>query len=319
MTKRISKEEAYVASSGRNLCWPSVSCYRGNLRNGNISFQQAVEAAIHTEWYPGTLALYEHFLAVTGARTAARVLLDLAARLQEPAGYSGDFSIPFLAEGYIHLGDQRTAMAFIERIRDLRGFLYYGVSVARILGEVAALRKDWLTAEQAFADGLALCKRAHHGPEEAALLYEQARTLLMRCRAGEQGEDERRAEAISALCEQASQLFQQYTMPRSVQLVNTLREGCRQLMERQQTRAARPITPASHLAHPDYQLDLRLTRRELEVLRLVAEGRTDKEVADALILSPHTVNRHLSNIFVKLDVPGRAAAVACAIRQGLVE
>ncbi len=74
-----------------------------------------------------------------------------------------------------------------------------------------------------------------------------------------------------------------------------------------------------HLAHADYRLNLRLTRRELEVLRLVAEGRTDREVADILVLSPRTVNRHLSNIFVKLDVPGRAAAVAYAIRQRLVE
>ena len=63
---------------------------------------------------------------------------------------------------------------------------------------------------------------------------------------------------------------------------------------------------------------LSLTKRELEVLRLVAEGHTDREVAELLIISPRTVNRHLSNIFVKLDVPGRAAAVAYAIRQHLV-
>jgi DNA-binding CsgD family transcriptional regulator len=54
------------------------------------------------------------------------------------------------------------------------------------------------------------------------------------------------------------------------------------------------------------------------VLRLVAEGHTDREVADILVISPRTANRHLSNIFVKLDVPGRAAAVAYAIRHGLV-
>ncbi|HEY6542948.1 MAG TPA: helix-turn-helix transcriptional regulator, partial [Ktedonobacteraceae bacterium] len=67
-----------------------------------------------------------------------------------------------------------------------------------------------------------------------------------------------------------------------------------------------------------YILDLHLTNRELDVLRLVAEGHTDREVAEALVISPRTVNRHLSNVFVKLDVPGRAAAVAYAIRQGLV-
>ena len=60
-----------------------------------------------------------------------------------------------------------------------------------------------------------------------------------------------------------------------------------------------------------------LTSRELEVLRLVAEGQTDRKVAEKLVISPRTVNRHLSNIFIKLDVPGRAAAVAYVIRQGL--
>ena len=65
-------------------------------------------------------------------------------------------------------------------------------------------------------------------------------------------------------------------------------------------------------------LDLHLTKRELEILRLVAEGHTDREVADILVISPRTVNRHLGNIYVKLDVPGRAAAVAFTIRQGLV-
>ncbi len=61
-----------------------------------------------------------------------------------------------------------------------------------------------------------------------------------------------------------------------------------------------------------------LTKRELEVLHLVAKGHTDRQVAGTLVISPRTVNRHLSNIFIKLDVPGRAAAVAYVIRQGLV-
>ncbi len=67
-----------------------------------------------------------------------------------------------------------------------------------------------------------------------------------------------------------------------------------------------------------HTLALYLTSREREVLRLVAQGQTDRKIAESLVISPRTVNRHLSNIFVKLEVPGRAAAVACAVRQGLV-
>ncbi len=67
-----------------------------------------------------------------------------------------------------------------------------------------------------------------------------------------------------------------------------------------------------------FSLGFQLTNRELEVLRLVAQGHTDRKVAESLIISPRTVNRHLSNIFVKLAVPSRTAAVAYAVRQGLV-
>jgi DNA-binding NarL/FixJ family response regulator len=68
--------------------------------------------------------------------------------------------------------------------------------------------------------------------------------------------------------------------------------------------------------HSSYQLDLSLTRRELEVLGLVAEGYTDRKIAELLVISPRTVNRHLSNIYTKLDVPGRTAAVTCVMLQG---
>ena len=61
-----------------------------------------------------------------------------------------------------------------------------------------------------------------------------------------------------------------------------------------------------------------LTDRELEVLRLVAEGRTDAEIARALVLSSHTVHRHVANIRTRLDVPSRAAAAAWAVENGLL-
>jgi DNA-binding CsgD family transcriptional regulator len=60
-----------------------------------------------------------------------------------------------------------------------------------------------------------------------------------------------------------------------------------------------------------------LTERELEVLRLVAEGRSNPDIARALVLSHKTVARHLSNIFTKLDVSSRTAAAAYAHEHGL--
>jgi ATP/maltotriose-dependent transcriptional regulator MalT len=61
-----------------------------------------------------------------------------------------------------------------------------------------------------------------------------------------------------------------------------------------------------------------LTARELEVLRLVAQGLGDSEIAERLVVSPHTVHRHVANVRAKLRLPSRAAAVAYAARAGLL-
>ena len=55
-----------------------------------------------------------------------------------------------------------------------------------------------------------------------------------------------------------------------------------------------------------------LSQRELEVLRLIVEGATNKEIADELVLTVNTVKRHISNIFGKLHVSNRTQAIARA-------
>ena len=75
--------------------------------------------------------------------------------------------------------------------------------------------------------------------------------------------------------------------------------------------ARRDARPARRAQRP-------LTPRELEVLRLVAAGKTNKAIAGELSLSEKTVDRHVSNIFVKLDVPSRAAATAYAYEHKLI-
>jgi DNA-binding NarL/FixJ family response regulator len=70
--------------------------------------------------------------------------------------------------------------------------------------------------------------------------------------------------------------------------------------------------PSTHRSHG-------LTARELQVLRLVAAGKTNKMVAAELGLSEKTIDRHVSNIFTKLDVSSRAAATAFAYEHKLIE
>jgi DNA-binding CsgD family transcriptional regulator len=87
-------------------------------------------------------------------------------------------------------------------------------------------------------------------------------------------------------------------------------------------RPAPPLAPASEppgrgAAKPALPAG-RLSARELEVLRLLATGQTNKEIAKGLFLSEKTIDRHVSNIFSKLDVRTRAAATAYAYQHALL-
>ena len=75
-------------------------------------------------------------------------------------------------------------------------------------------------------------------------------------------------------------------------------------------RALALITPQSHRPGG-------LTAREAEVLRLIAAGRSNREIAGRLVISEHTVARHVQNIFTKLGVSSRAAATAFAVEHQL--
>jgi DNA-binding CsgD family transcriptional regulator len=73
--------------------------------------------------------------------------------------------------------------------------------------------------------------------------------------------------------------------------------------------------PAAGAPTPAAQLGL--TRREAEVLALVAAGRSNRQIAQALFISPKTAGVHVSNILAKLGVAGRVEAAAIAHRLGL--
>jgi pimeloyl-ACP methyl ester carboxylesterase/DNA-binding CsgD family transcriptional regulator len=76
--------------------------------------------------------------------------------------------------------------------------------------------------------------------------------------------------------------------------------------------------PPDPVREPDVSLLDGLSAREREVLGLVAQGLSDMQIADRLVISPHTVHRHVANILTKLRLPTRAAAAAHAARAGLL-
>jgi DNA-binding CsgD family transcriptional regulator len=141
------------------------------------------------------------------------------------------------------------------------------------------------------------------------------------------------AQAALGSLRRAFEAWQQVQAPYAVACVRTrIGLACRSLGDEETARlefgAARAtfqqLGAAPDLARLD-TLDSRpvstqrhLSGREVQVLRLVAAGKTNKAIAAELSLSERTIDRHVANILRKLDVPSRAAAAAHAYRDKLV-
>ena len=78
------------------------------------------------------------------------------------------------------------------------------------------------------------------------------------------------------------------------------------------------LAPGPHEATSSHEATSVLTPRELDVLKLVVQGLSNPDIAQRLVLSEHTVHRHLANILRKLNLSSRAAAAAWGVRTGLV-
>lgn len=164
-----------------------------------------------------------------------------------------------------------------------------------IEGTVAAARGDHETARRRFEDAVDLYK--HNGAlfETARARLQLARTLLALGR-------------IQAARQQAR------TAQDVLQRLGTARETGRVAALLYDIEA----TPHEQLAQSSTMVDL--TSREVDVLRLIAAGKSNQEIAAALVLSVRTVERHISNIYAKIGASGavaRATATAYALQHGL--
>ena len=83
--------------------------------------------------------------------------------------------------------------------------------------------------------------------------------------------------------------------------------------------AARVMEELRQGGQPSSQAGADLSEREVEVLRLIAEGRSNTEIAERLVISEHTVKRHVSNILSKLHLADRTQAAVYAWREGMVD
>jgi DNA-binding CsgD family transcriptional regulator len=90
------------------------------------------------------------------------------------------------------------------------------------------------------------------------------------------------------------------------------------LIVARETQAQPPLAPVERRASLSAVNVPRLTRRETEVIALVADGNSAREIGAQLHLSPATIKTHLASVYHKLGVRDRAAAVAIALRLGII-
>ncbi len=164
-----------------------------------------------------------------------------------------------------------------------------GGSVDHYLGLIATLLERWEVAGQHFRDALNLHMEWGMRPYVAHTHYAWAEMLARRNQPDDLGR-------IHTLLDQASQTAEPLGMVRLLCLIDELRK---------KLESTRPTFPAG------------LTAREVEVLQLVVQGRTNQEIASALFISPHTAANHVAHILNKLGVDSRTAAAAWALTHDL--
>ena len=203
-------------------------------------------------------------------------------------------------EGNVSASEEQYAVLESQRRTMLPGWI---INNDRLLGLLATTMGKLDLASAHFEDALEFCRNAGYRPELAWACHDYAEALLVG------GIDVSRRPARSG----DGQAKVSALLSESLAISKDL--GMRPLMKRvaglQDTPSA-PPTPRS--AFPDG-----LTEREVEVIKLVAGGKTDREIAEELIISINTVGNHVRSILNKTNSANRTEAAHYASQQGLVD
>jgi len=257
-------------------------------------------ALVHQQSGSGGLMFYVGFLglvqATLGKRDEATATLlqqeGMLAFLPEKTLPVGPIAI-CQALGAMALGEHELAARCYARLFPFQGQLYWFL-VDRVLGMLAALRGDWQAAATHFAAAEVTARREDLHPERARILQGQAEVELAR---GDQTSFLRGRDRLNEACA----LFEELGMLTSAQHVRRRLHSL--------SHSPGPLTSPVLPAH--------LTQREVEVLKLVTQGKSNRLIAQALCLTEKTVTNHLTHIFNKTGCESRAAAAAFALRHGL--
>ena len=167
------------------------------------------------------------------------------------------------------------------------------IGTDRVRGMLSTAMGDAEQAIAHFEDGLTLTRRAGYRPEMAWLCCEYAHALLQRAGPGDEPKS-------ASLLEESLVIAQDLGMRPLTQRI----EACREQLESQPG-----VTPT----YPDG-----LTQREVEVLRLIAQGKSNNQISQELVVADGTTRRHVANIYEKIGVANRAEATRYALKEGLI-
>jgi DNA-binding CsgD family transcriptional regulator len=180
----------------------------------------------------------------------------------------------------------------------------FGGAASHALGLLAATLGRWEEAGEHFAGALALHTRIGARPCAARTAAAYAAMLIERMKdEGGRMQSEERAEQLARARELLAFALAE---ARSLGMTRLAAEAEQAMADH----------PASFIPHPS-SFPSGLTPREAEVLRLLATGASNREIADTLVVSVRTVERHLLHVYDKIDARRRGDAVAYALRHGL--
>jgi DNA-binding CsgD family transcriptional regulator/tetratricopeptide (TPR) repeat protein len=271
-----------------NALWGNLDTAEQLLRTAIDRFRELEPRSL--VWWLGGLGLVQ---ALAGKRQEVLAALDelegLLSSLPEGA-MPAAHALCYMAAITVQLRDRTRAARLFPRLLPFCGQMH-SFSVDRLLGALAILLRDFPTARSSLLAAEEMARSLGLMAEEAEIKLAQADL--------EQAEHGQAAAArVLSLLKEAATLFGQVGNQTAVRQI----EERRGLLLRPGRRSPLPAG---------------LTAREVEVLRLVAQGKSNRQIAEALVISERTVINHLASVFNKTGVTNRAGAAAFAMRHGL--
>ena len=296
--------EVSVQDSRHLAALAEIECQVGDFGQGERVLDRLVEAMRASP--PGPTLQYQYsaiIIPLVAHTTGSASKFDAAEEAAEVILQDPSSNAPVVQAARVGLAfmavSRRDADAAAEQYRLLASTTWtvtiiFWVHRDRIMGLLAQTMGDLERAVAHFEVATAFYRGGGYRPESAWTGQEYAGALLQRNGPGDH-------EQAMSLLEQALAIAEELVMPPLLERIVALQEKAESL-------------PVTIPAYPDG-----LTQREIEVLRLIADGKSNREISEELVITINTVFRHVSNIFTKIGAANRVEAASYATRHGLAQ